>query len=176
MIENFIYIQNVKENDILKALQNLANLYADTGYTDEIKLYRKKDLYDSFAVTFTNLPDFDRFSYFVNYLYFPFDLDVYEPKLKGYYMTKNIKDNLEFKTGNWVMLFMTKDFTDYDEVSLVNENNINYNFNFGGRTKKLNETLGEYRFKNFDSKDYHPLKDIKPNGDKKESKPWWKFW
>ncbi len=136
MHENFIYIENVKESDLLKALQDLANLYSDTGYTDEIEIYRKKDKYDSFSIIFPKLPDFDRFSYFVNYLYLPFDLDKFEPRVKGYYKVKNITDNLEFKTGDWVILFMTKNDTDLDEVSLVNEKDENYNFDFGGRVKK----------------------------------------
>jgi len=180
MLENFIYIENVKESDIIKALQDLADLYSDTGYTDEIILYRKKDRYDSFSVTFSNLPDFDRFSYFVNYLYLPFDLDDFEPQVRGFYQVKNITQNLEFKTGDWVMLFMTKNHTKSDEVSVVNEKNENYNFDFGGNAKKINRKLKEFHFENLDLTNYYSVKHINPDLKKKslkiDVKPWWKFW
>ncbi|WP_339839071.1 hypothetical protein [uncultured Maribacter sp.] len=178
---NFIYIENVTERDLLKALQDLANLYSDSGYTDEIKLYRKKDNYDLFSVVFTNLPDFERFAYFVNYLYLPFELDKFEPKIKGFYQVNNIADNFEFKTKNWVQLFMTKDDTDVDEVSIVNEIGENYNYDFGGRVKKLSKELQDYNFIDLDLNQYYFITEINPNQKNKksmklESNPWWKFW
>jgi hypothetical protein len=180
MQNNFIYVENVKERDLLKALQDLANLYSETGYTDQIKFYRKKNKYDFFAITFTNLPDFDRFSYFVNYLYLPCDLDKFEPKIKGFYKVENITDNHEFKIKNWVQLFMTKDETEADEVSLVNENNENYNFQFGGIVTKLDKKLETYQFIDLDLNEYNLIKDIKPSVTKKpitsKSKSWWRFW
>ncbi|WP_117879569.1 hypothetical protein [Aureibaculum luteum] len=180
MQDNYIYVENVKESDLLKALQDLANLYSDTGFTDEINLYRKKDNSDLYSIVFTNLPDFDRFSYFVNYLYLPIELDNFEPKIRGFYQVKNITDDLVFKTGNWIQLFMTKNETGVDEVSVANENNENYNIDFGGRVKKLNKKLETYHFIEFDLNDYYFVKVIKPNEKMKstnlELKPWWKFW
>lgn len=179
--DNFIYIENVAERELLKALQDLANLYSDTGYTNRIELYRKKDKHNLFSVVFTNLPDFDRFAYFVNYLYLPFDLDRFEPKIKGFYQVNNISDNLEFKTKKWVQLFMTKNDTDADEVSIVNEIGDNYNFNFGGGVKKLNKRLQDYNFIDLDLNQYYFITEVNPNEKNKKSiklvsNPWWKFW
>lgn len=178
MDDSFIVIDNVEESDLLRALQELSNLYSDTGFTDEIKLFRKKDKYDSFLIQFSNLPDFERFSYFVNFLFYPFDMEKFEPVLKGYYQTKNIKESFEFNTGEWLMLFMTKNHTEYDEVSLVNEKNENFNYDFGGGIKKLDQQLEMFKLIKIDLKSYYHVKDIYPDKSKPdiESKPWWKFW
>ncbi|HLP13956.1 MAG TPA: hypothetical protein VK177_18635 [Flavobacteriales bacterium] len=136
-MQNFIVAENVNQADIEKALVDLSNLYSDTGFTNGIKLYSNKGKPNSFLILFSNNPDFERFNYFVNYLEYPVDVSVPFIFIKGFYQVSSIIDSHEFKKGNWIMVYVSKNQTENDNVNIVNELNESYLYDFGGRHKKL---------------------------------------
>ncbi|MCR8666241.1 hypothetical protein NO995_00965 [Aestuariibaculum sp. M13] len=178
MNENYIIVENATERHLEDILMNLANLYADTAFVNGIQLYRKKDTYDSFLILFTNQPDFERFNYFVNYIKYPEGYDSFSPLLRGYYQISDIERDFEFKTGDWIMVYVSKHDTEYDNVSLVNIRNENFLYDFGGKVKKLGSQEELFNLIPFDKNDYHHLIDIIPSKtiETMEQKPWWKFW
>lgn len=178
MTENYIIIEKVQERELENILMDLANLYADTTFVNGIQLYRKKRDPDSFLVLFTNQPDFERFNYFVNYLKYPSEHENFSPFLRGYYQSKDIKENIKLNVGEYVMVYISKNDKAYDTVNLVTINNENYLYDFGVSIKKLESTEEIYNLISFDKNKYHHIIDIIPSksSDKIESKPWWKFW
>lgn len=178
MAENFIIIENVSEKEIESILMDLANLYADTGYTDAIQLYKKNNKNNSFLILFSNPPDFARFNYFVNYLRYPSGYEKLNPFLRGYYQTKDININNEFIVGDWIMVYVSESDKEYDNVYLVNKNEENYLYDFGGKIRKLNTTEERFNIKIFDITEYNHIIDIIPSVNAKEKiiKPWWKLW
>lgn len=178
MTENFIIVENVIEKELESILMNLANLYADTVYVNGIQFYRKKDKYDSFLILFSNPPDFERFNYFVNYIKYPVKYEKFSPFIRGFYKAADIKEKSEFNVGEWIMVYVSKNDKEYDNVNLVNIKNENYLYDFGGRIKKLDSKEEMYNLLSFDKNNYYHIIDIIPNKsvEKIESKPWWNFW
>ena len=178
MTENFIIVENVNEKDLESILMNLANLYADTEFVNGIQFFRKKEKYNSFLILFSNQPDFERFNYFVNYIKYPEEYEKFSPFLRGFYRTSDIKKKLEFNVGEWIMVYVSKNDKDYDNVNLVNEKNDNYLYDFGGNIKKLKSAEEMFKLISFDKSNYYHIIDIIPNKsvEKLELKPWWKFW
>lgn len=171
MTENFIIVENVNERELESILKNLANLYADTEYVNGIQLYRKKTKLDSFLILFSNQPDFERFNYFINYIKYPEKFDNFSPFVRGFYRTSDIKMKSEFNMGEWIMVYVSKNDQEYDNVTIVNEKNESYLYDFGGNIKKL-ETLEEiFKMIPFDKSDYDHMLDIFPNKRIKEIKP-----
>lgn len=178
MTENFIIVENTEERDLEHILMNMANLYADIEFVNGIQLYRKKSNYNSFLILFTNQPDFDRFSYFVNYIKYPEGFESFSPFLRGYFKTIDIKKTYEFKVGEWIMVYVSKNDKEYDNVNLVNDKNENYLYDFGGKVKKLKSKEEIYKLIPFDKNDYYHIIDIIPSKsvEQLKLKPWWKFW
>lgn len=177
MEQNHIVIDNVSNQNIEDILMNLANLYADTGYTNGIQLYRKQNSTSSFLVCFTNSPDFERFSYFVNYLRYPEGLDNFNPIVRGYYQTKDIKNNKDFSKGDWIKVYVSKNGKEFDNVNVVNSENENYIYDFGGKITKLNTIEEQFELSQFDLINYNHIIEISPAKTfENATKPWWKFW
>lgn len=177
MNQNHIIIDNISNQNIEEALMSLANLYADSGYTDGIQLYRKQKSTSSFLVCFTNSPDFERFNYFVNYLRYPENNDSLNPIVRGYYQTKDIKEKNNFSKGDWIMIYVSVNDKEYDNVNIVDSENQNFLYDFGGNITKLNTIEEQFMFSQLDLLNYNHITDIYPAKAFEDSKkPWWKFW
>jgi hypothetical protein len=177
MEQNHITIDNVSNQNIEDILMNLANLYSDTGYTNGIQLYRKQNSTSSFLVLFTNSPDLERFNYFVNYIRYSEGMDNYTPIVRGYFQTKDINNNKDFSVGDWIMVYVSSNDKEYDNVNIVNSNNENYLYDFGGKIKKLITIEEQFEFSQLDLINYNHILDIYPSKSFESStKPWWKFW
>ena len=178
MSENYIIVEGVNEKKLESVLMDLANLYADIPFVDGMQLYRQKENYNSFLILFSNQPDLDRFSYFVNYINYPSGYEEFSPFIKGFFKTSNIEKNYEFKIGEWLMIYISKKNKEYDNVNIINVSNDNYLFDFGGRVKKLASPEEMYTLIPCNKNDYHHIIDIIPSksAEKMETKPWWKFW
>jgi hypothetical protein len=178
LTENFILIENVTETDIVTVLSNLANLYADTGFTDGIELSQYNNFNNRFLVTFRNTPDLERFAYFVNYIYYPKGFEVFQPLVKGFYQIKHIEAGTDFKPGDWLQIYVSKNDTAFDNVSIVNAANESFLFDFGGKTTKNSFTEEKYHLSTIGRSECSLLKLISPVSKALEetSKPWWKFW
>jgi len=177
MQQNHIVIENVSNQIIEDILMNLANLYSDTAYTNDMQLFRKQNSTSSFLVIFTNSPDFERFSYFVNYLRYPEGQDNFSPIVRGYYQTKDIQNKNDFAKGNWLMVYVSPNDKEFDNVTIVNFENENYLFDFGGKITKLDTVEEKFELNQLELSNYNHIMDIFP-GETFESsaKPWWKFW
>lgn len=177
-MKSFIVVQNLKTEVIQRVLMNLANLYSNTKFVEGIELYREKGHTDSFLILFTNEPDFKRFNYFVNYIVYPEGFDYQNFSTKGYFKTDQLEKNYEFNIGEWLMMFISKTDKEYDNVIIVNRENLNYLYDFGGIIKKLNIIEEKFVIKHIDIENYNHIIDIYPSKSfkAKEDKPWWKFW
>lgn len=162
MTENFIIVENVNEKDLEKILQDLANLYVETEYVNGIKLFRNNTKSDSFLILFSNNPDFDRFNFFVNYIKYSKEFDNFSPFVRGFYKTSDIQLQNEFNMGTWIMIYVSKNDQDYDNVTLVNEKNESYLFDFGGNIKKLESLEETFKFISVDKCQYDKILDIFP--------------
>ena len=177
-MKNFIVVQNLKTEVIERVLMNLANLYSNTKFVEGIQLYREKGHTDSFLILFENEPDFERFNYFVNYIVYPEGFNNQNFTTKGYFKTDQLEKNYEFNIGEWLMVFISKTDKEYDNVQIVNRENLNYLYDFGGRIKKLNTIEEKFVVKHIDLENYNHVIDIYPSKsfEVKEDTPWWKFW
>lgn len=171
MTENFIIVENVNEKELESILMELANAYSDTEFVNGIQFYRKKDKFDSFLILFSNQPDFERFNYFVNYIKYPAEHEKFSPYLRGFYRTSDIKQKSEFNIGDWIMVYVSKNDKEYDNVNLVNDKNENYLYDFGGKTKKLKSAEEMFKLISFDKNNYHHILDIIPSQTIEERKP-----
>ena len=171
--ENYIIVKDILTQEIEEILMELANLYSNTGFTDGMQLYRKKGDDTSFLVCFTNQPDFERFNYFVNYIHYP---KKGKPSVKGFYKVKDIDKKGDYTVGNWVLIYVSKTDKEYDNVIVVNENNENYLYDFGGKITKLKSIEESFHLITVDKENYNNIIDIFPSTFESESKPWWKFW
>ena len=182
-MQDYILVENVSELEISIILSNLANLYSDTGYTDGMELYKSTSSEQNFLVSFQNNPDFDHFAYFLNYIYYPVDVEVSNIHVRGNHKVKVGDSNNNFKSGEILQFYVSKNDTEYDNVSIVNSNNQGYLFDFGGKTKSLEYSEEKYHLSGIDRTRYSLLKVISPSSTPLStksidgsSKPWWKFW
>lgn len=176
-MEDFILIENVAATDLEIILTNLSNLYVNTGFTKEINLFKNNSTANQFLITFTNPPDLDHFAFFVNYLNYPEGFDKINPVLKGFYCLKKTDMVKEFKSGDWLQLYVSKNDNAYDNVNIVTSANESFLFDFGGKIKQLPFSEEHYHLPLVDKEAYSLLKQISPSEEeqKKSSKPWWKF-
>ena len=178
MQNHFIKITNISENDLLNAVSDLANLYSSTNYTKRISIYRRKEASEIHALIFDIAPDFEHFCFFVNYMRYPESPKHINPKVKGYIYKDLINNSKNFKNGDWFLVFVPEDDTEYDCVNLINQNNESYKYDFGGRITALPNI--EFKLELFNENDYHFITDIISEKDLLNSieqpKPWWKFW
>ncbi|MFD2909411.1 hypothetical protein ACFSX9_11795 [Flavobacterium ardleyense] len=177
MEQNYIIIENILEHQIEEILMELANLYNHTGYTDGIQLYRKQNETSSFLICFTNSPDLDRFTYFVNYLHYPGSKFKVKAFIRGFYQTKDIKELIEFSNQLWVIVYVPKNMEEYDNVNIITATNENYLYDFGGRITKLTANEEKFEINNATLSNYNHIISIYPSKSfEKAEKHWWKFW
>lgn len=160
--DSFILTDNTNEADIETVLSNLANLYAETGYTDGIMLHTSNQKEGTFLVTFKQVPDFEHFAYFVNYIHYPEGMSIWEGTVTGFYLVKPVDNTGYFKSGEWLQLYVSKTDTDFDNVSVSNAANESFLYDFGGNTMKLPHSEIIYSFPDFQDSDFTLLKIINP--------------
>lgn len=174
----YIVVEGVTAYNIERILRDLAELYAETGFADGIRLYKNCKKENSFFIRFRKTPDFDRFSYFVNYLVYPAGQKQQTMKVIGYSKLNLCLKNIKYKKGEWIMYYIPSDDTQYDNVDIVTERNLHYRFHFGRKIIRLNETEQAFYQVKYTHEDYIHLMDIYPTPKlpEKKSNPWWKFW
>lgn len=178
MSENYILVKNVNQQNLERILMDLANLYSETEFVNGIQLYREKGNYDSFLILFSVQPDFERFNYFVNYINYPKGYDKFSPKLSGYYQTSQINETYEFNYGEWLMIYVSKTDTAFDNVHVVNSKDESFLYDFGGKIKKLSTTEVPFKWTAINQDNYHHIIAIYSSKSFEQSEPkaWWKFW
>ena len=162
-------------SNIKLALQNLSNLYHKTDYSKGFQLYKHKTENNSFSLQFDNAPDFEHFSYFTNYINYPEGLDNVQIQVNGYWPINQKIENIEGEIGQWLMLYISPEDTEYDNVFVVNKNNKYYKYDFGGNVSQLPNEVRPFQKSIYDNTDYEHCLLINPSVQVKK-KSWWKFW
>lgn len=130
-IENLIIIEGGSYNDIKRALKQWIELYSEDLQKDLIfkllKIARGKH-----AIKADNRIDNERFFYLVNYLNYPDGIE-YKINIEGF--TTGKADN-ELKNKQ-ILVYISDNETNYDNVFVVDSENINYRIDFGGKTEKI---------------------------------------
>jgi len=172
MNQSFITISDIPEDVLQIGLMEFANLYATFDFVQQIQLLREKGSLN-YLVYFVNEPDFDHFSFAVNYLHYIEANNGKRPVVNGYFKVDRTP-GLNFLHGKVVKLYVSKNDNKYDNVNVVNSDNETYLFDFGGSQVKLPTIEKSFEVPQIDINNYNHLITIIPAPVK--AKPWWKFW
>lgn len=138
--EHYILIQGRKKDDIERYVQAMCNLYADLNYTKEVRIFSSLSDHNTFVINFANLPDFERFKYFVNYLALP-EPEPIHITVRGYW-TISLEDNLPSEYVNQkIMLYVSDNDLDGDNVYAIfkeTRNTYILGFSVGNEFESLN--------------------------------------
>jgi len=126
--DKLVVIEDVNENDIKKILQEFCNAYNKDEFQAIPRLTRFAE--DKFAITFPYDIDFEIYCYFINYVNYPMGFDR-SFKTIGWATTKP-SDNwtTEYSVNKHVMLYISDNDTEYDNVFLTTFDNIGYKLGF----------------------------------------------
>ena len=164
--QDYIIVKEAKETELLTALKNLANLYAGTGFTEQMKLYKHKRK-GFYLLLFTNNPDFDRFQYFVNYLWLPEGVNI-APPVRGYWTVSEQDKVFSDEVGKRIMLYISEIDPEFDEVQVVTESNKTFKSDFGGRVTPVDKTEKEFQELELSLADFNHTSTISPDPEKVE--------
>ncbi len=95
MKQSFITITGIGKELLISNIDEFTNLYPDQKFVQDIKLYKKDDM---FLMLFTNSPDFMYFSFAVNYLHYIQTNNAQLPKVYGYFYNELINQSLNYST------------------------------------------------------------------------------
>ncbi len=133
--DKVIVVNNVNHADISSVLIKFCNLYNQGTYAALPRLTQISST--SFAVTFPYDIDFITFCFAVNFLKYPMDIK-WDSDVKAWATTQNsdewVTDEIASKK---VMLYLTNDDKEYDNVFLTSSDNIGYKLDFAGKQKQL---------------------------------------
>jgi hypothetical protein len=171
--DKYILLHGPRQKDAVIAVQQLADLYSDSGFADEITLYKTTVNEEFYLLNFSNQPDFERFKYFVNYLAYP-EIENFKAKVIGYW-TVTEADNIPQKhIGQRVLLYVSDQDTEGDNVYAVfkeHDSTIKMGFAFGEEYKVLGEKEFDFSEPQFNKQDFALINTITPNiSHKKEAK------
>lgn len=180
---HFILVEKITEANLVDLLTSLTNLYGDTGFTNDMELYRQAGPEMKYLVSFRNDPDLDRFAYFVNYMKYPMDMEVPGIRVTGYYLVPEKESYKKFRPGEWLQVYISPTDKEYDNASIVNAQNETCLLDFGGRIKDLDHAEEKFQSPDPDRSGYQLIRVFNPDtalpgsgSGEEKSKPWWKFW
>jgi len=170
--EKYIIISGLSENELILAIQDLANLYVDTGFTKEVKIFKHQLTSNQYLINFSPATDFLRFKFFVNYLTHPLIKDT-KHTVYGYWTLTASDEIIPQLYNTRIQLYVSPRDEDGDNVYAIPKN--------GAQTIKLGfavghefEPLGVLEFDFFEKKytpsDFISLKSIYGNKQKTRSK------
>ncbi|MBF8962912.1 hypothetical protein I0P70_06625 [Pontibacter sp. FD36] len=163
---NYILLYGPRQEDVASAVQQLTDLYAESGFTDGITVKKSTVKEDLYMLYFSNQPDFERFKYFVNYLTYP-EVDNFKAKVLGYW-TVTAEDNLPQKyIGQRALVYVSEQDTEGDNVCAVfegHESAIKMGFASGEEYQVLGEKEFSFYEPQFETQDFSPLKTFTPDG------------
>jgi len=131
--DNVVLIKGASYDKVKKALNNWLNLYSDNLPSDfKFKLYKKDQ--NEFVIKAGNEIDNNRFHFLVNYLKYPEGIE-YQVEVVGYIIGK---DHNELQ-GQRLLIYISDNDTEYDNVFAVNSENKNFKIDFGGKISIVDE-------------------------------------
>lgn len=136
--DKLVLIKGVAHLDLKKVMAGFCNMYNKEKYqaqTRTIKLSERE-----FAVIFPYDMSFEIYCYFINYIKYPMELK-WSAEVTGWTTTKSDDKWVTEKSANKkVMLFISTDDTEYDNVYMTTSDNIGYKLGFAmGEEKQVLE-------------------------------------
>ena len=183
MEDNYIIWSGLAGADAAAILTDFANEYRDTDTVQGLRLYKKTGE-DNYLILFKEDPDFDIFSFLINYINYPKGYERYGAFIRGYYRTKSILSGRDKIGGNRVMVYVSKRIKAYDNVFFTDETGkhfVNEN-DFGRGIKRIDGPEEPFSLIPYDLKEYEHVADISPlpkgyrHTSATRKKPWWKIW
>lgn len=173
---SYIVVKNTADQPLEKSVSDMADMYADTGFTSPIALYKTQT--NDYVIRFPNLPDFERFSYFVNYLAYPIDIPDYTPKVFGVWNIQEKIKHIDAAIGATIGLYLSENEEEFDNVYIINSSSKIYKYTFYLKVFEKNEVEVKYETILAPLGATERYKEISPSEKalKALNKPWWKFW
>jgi hypothetical protein len=168
---NYIFISGSTKDKVSSALQELADLYADTPYTQDIVLYEAINVKGQFVISFTIIPDFERFKYFVNFLNYPIESESVGAVF-GFWTIGEFDKLPEKIIGKRALLYVSESDTEGDNVHAVYSgatSTLKLGFAFREGYKELDVLELEFTEPQLDSNEFNVVDKI--NGTPKAEKP-----
>lgn len=182
MEENYIIWNGLNSAAAVAVLTDFAGEYRHSNDVKGLKLYTRTGDENAHLVLFPGEPDFDIFSFLINYINYPKGFEGYTAYIRGYYKTKLILGGREKISGNRVMVYISKHDTQYDNVFFTDETGKHFINDFGRGIKRAEGPEEPYEFLPYDPKEFELTATItpQPRGHvhmaNTRKKPWWKIW
>lgn len=170
--EKYIIVSGLAEKDLNDVVQELANLYADTGFTKEVKIFKSKIVNNEFLINFSEDTDFERFKYFVNFLFYPFNHNS-NHKVYGYWTLSQGDDINKELYGKRIQLYISENDEDGDNVYGIPKNwkeSIKLGFAYGHEYVPMGKKEFDFFEKTYSKSDFFVLRLIYGIVDKPEKK------
>jgi len=160
--EKYIIISGLSENELISAVQDLANLYVDTGFTKEVKIFKHQLFSDQYLINFSPTTDFLRFKFFVNYLFYPFIKDT-KHTVYGYWTLTASDEIIPQLFDKRIQLYVSPSDENGDNVYEIPKNGaqtIKLGFAVGHEFEPLGELEFDFFEKEYATSDFTSMKSI----------------
>lgn len=133
-LDTYILISGYNENTAIQALQQFSDMYASSGVTNYLSLFRYNKSDKILLVNASDTIDKERFKYLVNYLQYPENINDKVEAVGYMTMMKPAKSNDNINAHR-IMFYISPDDQEYDNVFGI--------FSDGGNTIKFGFAIGE---------------------------------
>jgi len=156
--DKLIVIKNVTHQDIEQVLIKFCNIYNKSDYAAQPRLFQINP--STYAVTFPYDIKFDLFCFAINFLKYPTDIN-WNAEIRAW-ATTNTGDQwiTEKSINKKVMLYLTVDDKEYDNVFLTTNDNIGYKLGFAMAHESQLLNMPKERYVESDV-NYQSLKSLK---------------
>jgi hypothetical protein len=166
-LDGKILVTGTSTENLIDTLYNLAYLYRETDFVQNIRL-SKHTAIDCFLIEFEEMPDFDRFMYFVNFIRYPIGIE-HAPDVRGYW-TSQLGDHIIASEliDKQLMLFVSESDKEGDNITVVSHDNYSYTIPFAIAQLPIYHETPERRFLpiNLEETDFKEIKRIQPDENK----------
>lgn len=132
--EKTILVKGGSYSDVKKALQQWIDLYSES-ISDSLRFELYKNGKGNHVIKADTRLDNERFYYLVNYIKYPEGIE-YKVDVEGFTKGEN-RSNLN---GENLLVYISKNDSEYDNVYAVTEKNEHYKIDFGGKVKSISDT------------------------------------
>lgn len=170
--QNYIFVDGPSEYELKATLQEMANLYRDEYYTGGMIVHMSLKSTNQYLVKFTNEPDFERFKYFVNFIYYPIDT-VSKAKALGFWTVKAQDETPKSLIGRRIMVYVSDSDTEGDNVMATYEGAkgaIKFGFAVGEEYRELDHQELTFIEPKLNEEDYQEIGTISPEPMEKKKK------
>ena len=142
--DKLIIVNNAKHEDVRKAILAFSKMSNEGDLTVVSRLFKISET--ASAITFPYDVSFEQLCYLVNYLKYPTDIN-YDAEVTGWAGTRQTDQWITEKlVGKAVMLYLSDEDTEYDNVFMTTSDNTGYKLGFavGEETQILDRPQKQY--------------------------------